>query len=427
MTQDLLRLQLHMANGTNSSSCARPAGSMIVKALGTGASPRGSRKTTAMRTGARTAQASWCHQRATRARVRARGWSSTSTRATVRRPSSSSSKSPSGSVVRATSSGERTRGRGLGAEQQAAACRAGAPSWRPSRRCRCPGGPCWANLAIETDISVRSVIGFAGGGRAFAARSVGWPRRLRAVQDEAKAEAKPVRHGDGAVPGRRARRSTRRSWRSCSATSWGRTGSWPTCRPCGASSTGATTGRRAWGSASPTATGRPSGDRARGWPAGRGPGPHVHLRRVPRPERALAPPRRGLLRRPPRAGSARSHQRLAGVALSPPRAPPSLLCMDIPIQTREDLLGYALIAATLVAAADDGPIVVGLLGAVGGHLSRDLPPGRPAAGPRLAAPLAGGRARLPPPLPVPVLGAPRPGAERPAPLARGARGGSTRS
>lgn len=59
-----------------------------------------------------------------------------------------------------------------------------------------------------------------------------------------------------------------------------------------------------------------------------------------------------------------SHQRLAGVALFL-LGFPVLFSHDIPIQTREDLLGYALIAATLVAVADDRPIVVGLLGAVG--------------------------------------------------------------
>jgi hypothetical protein len=59
-----------------------------------------------------------------------------------------------------------------------------------------------------------------------------------------------------------------------------------------------------------------------------------------------------------------SHQRLAGVALFL-LGFPVLFSHDIPIQTREDLLGYALIAATLVAVADDRPIVAGLLAAVG--------------------------------------------------------------
>lgn len=59
-----------------------------------------------------------------------------------------------------------------------------------------------------------------------------------------------------------------------------------------------------------------------------------------------------------------SHQRLAGVALFLVGFP-VLFSHDIPVQTREDLLGYALIAATLVAVADDRPIVAGVLGALG--------------------------------------------------------------
>ncbi len=59
-----------------------------------------------------------------------------------------------------------------------------------------------------------------------------------------------------------------------------------------------------------------------------------------------------------------SNQRLVGVALFLVGFP-VLFSHDIPVQTREDLLGYALIAATLVAVADDRPIVAGLLAAVG--------------------------------------------------------------
>lgn len=44
---------------------------------------------------------------------------------------------------------------------------------------------------------------------------------------------------------------------------------------------------------------------------------------------------------------------------------PVLFSHDLPIQVREDFLGWALIALTLVAVADDRPLVAGLVAAVG--------------------------------------------------------------